>query len=160
VAWVVKVGTIRHVKLPVTDLRRSVAWYRSLLALKVAAEFAEQGVVRGVQLMDPSGSYGVALREREYCASKPTLAGFDAFALEVDSVAALYQLAQRCERLGIGHRGVQDRGPYGASLDIADPDGTVLRFLANNPINPAHFLGVDFDENGQPTLYNTPKLIP
>lgn len=152
------INRIRHVKLPVSDLRRSASWYQSLLDLDLAAEFAEQGVVRGVQLMDHSGGFSIALRDREFCARKPMLAGFDVFALEVDSVPALYQLAERCEELGIAHDAVQDRGTYGASLDIADPDGTVLRFLANNPINAGRFLGVDFDDKGRPSLYTTPKL--
>jgi catechol 2,3-dioxygenase-like lactoylglutathione lyase family enzyme len=154
-----KVRRIRHAKLPVTDLRRSVAWYRSLLELELAGEFSERGVVRGVQLMDPSGDFGIALRDREFCASKPILDGFDAFALEVDSVAALHRLTERCETLGIAHGGVQDRGDYGASLDIPDPDGTVLRFLANNPFHAGRFIGVDFGADGQPTLYPTPRLM-
>lgn len=112
---------IRHAKVPVTDLRRSLAWYQSLLDLELAAEFAEQGVVRGVQLMDPAGGFGIALRERQFCASKPVLSGFDMFALEAESVAVLHQLAERCERLGVAHGGLQDRGEYGASLDIPDP---------------------------------------
>jgi catechol 2,3-dioxygenase-like lactoylglutathione lyase family enzyme len=149
---------IRHAKVPVADIRRSVAWYRSVLDLELAAEFAEQGVVRGVQLMDPAGGFGIALREREFCASKPDLAGFDVFAIEAESVAALHRLAERCERLGVAHRGVQDRGDYGASLDIPDPDGTVLRFLANNPISEGRFLGVDIDADGQPTVYAAPRM--
>jgi catechol 2,3-dioxygenase-like lactoylglutathione lyase family enzyme len=150
---------IRHAKLPVTDLPRSVVWYQALLGLELAAEFAEQGVVRGVQLMDPAGGFGVALREREFCASRPVLTGFDVFAVEAESVTVLRQLAERCDELGVAHGGVQDRGRYGASLDIPDPDGTVLRFLANNPINEGHFLGVDVDRDGQPTVYATSKLI-
>jgi hypothetical protein len=98
-----------------------LAWYQSLLDLELAAEFAEQGVVRGVQLMDPAGGFGIALRERQFCASKPVLSGFDMFALEAESVAVLHQLAERCERLGVAHGGLQDRGEYGASLDIPDP---------------------------------------
>jgi catechol 2,3-dioxygenase-like lactoylglutathione lyase family enzyme len=150
---------IRHVKLPVTDVRRSMAWYRSLLDLELAAEFAEQGVVRGVQLMDPAGRFGIALRDREFCAGKPALDGFDVFAVEVDSVAALRRLAERCETLGVTHHGVQNRGEYGASLDIPDPDGTVLRFLADNPISEGRFIGVDIGVDGQPSLYATPKSV-
>jgi catechol 2,3-dioxygenase-like lactoylglutathione lyase family enzyme len=142
----------------VTDLQRSLAWYQSLLDLELAAEFAEEGVVQGVQLVDPAGGFGIALRLREFCASKPVLTGFDVFALEAESVAALRQLAQRCHRLGVAHGGVQDRGQYGAFLDIPDPDGTVLRFLANNPIKEGQFLGVDIDASGQPVLYSAPKL--
>ncbi|MGI5282392.1 VOC family protein [Nonomuraea polychroma] len=149
---------IRHVKLPVTDLRHSVAWYQALLDLEVAAEFCEQGSVRGVQLTAPDGSFAIALRERQYCASKPDLSGFDVFALEAESVAALHDLVARCERLGVACGGVQDRGEYGASLDIADPDGTVLRFLANNVIGPGSFFGVDVDAEGRPSLYGQPRL--
>ena len=152
------VSRIRHVKLPVTDLSRSAAWYRSLLCLTLAAEFAEHGVVQGVQLMDPGGGFGIALRQRELCTGPPSLTGFDVCALEVDSLVVLHQLAERCERLGVEHRGVHDNGAYGAFLDIPDPDGTVLRFLANNPLNESAFLGVDIDAGGQPTFYQFPRL--
>jgi hypothetical protein len=128
--------------------------------MELAAEFAEQGVVRGVQLMDSAGGFGIALRQRQFCAGQPVLTGFDTFALEVDSVAALHRIVERCRTLGIAHGDLQDRGAYGASLDIPDPDGTVLRFLANNPINEGRFLGVDIDDDGQPVLYTTPKLAP
>jgi hypothetical protein len=60
------------------------------------------------------------------------LTGFDVFAIEVRSVQDLRDLAARCERLGVAYRGVQDNGEWGAYLDIADPDGTVVRFLADN----------------------------
>jgi catechol 2,3-dioxygenase-like lactoylglutathione lyase family enzyme len=149
---------IRHVKLPVTDLRRSVAWYRALLDLELAAEFSEQGSVRGVQLTALDGSFAIALRERQYCASTPDLNGFDVFALEAESVSALHDLVARCERLGVACDGVQDRGEYGASLDIPDPDGTVLRFLAGNVIGPGAFFGLDVDAAGRPSLYEKPRL--
>lgn len=148
---------IRHVKLPVTDLARSVTWYRDLLDLALAAEFCEAGELRGAQLMHTSG-FGIALREREYCASKPDLDGFDAFALEVDSVADLHHFASRAAELGYVHSEVVDRGEYGAFLDVTDPDGTVVRFLANNPLLADQFVGVDSDAEGGFTLYDTPKL--
>ncbi|MBL1075985.1 VOC family protein [Nocardia sp. 2] len=148
---------IRHVKLPVTDLPRSVTWYRDLLGLDLAAEFSEAGALRGAQLMHPSG-WGIALREREHCASKPDLTGFDAFAFELDSVDELHALAARAAELGYEHTEVVDRGAYGAFLDVVDPDGTVVRFLAHNPLHAGRFVGVDSDSSGGFTLYDTPKL--
>jgi hypothetical protein len=53
---------------------------------------------------------------------------------------------------------VQDQGAYGASLDIPDPDGTVLRFLANNPFGPGTFLGVEFTADGTPQVYQTSRF--
>jgi catechol 2,3-dioxygenase-like lactoylglutathione lyase family enzyme len=149
---------IRHVKLPVTDLARSVAWYRSLLELELVAEFAEDGELRGVQLVDPDGAFGIALRERAHSASRPDLAGFDPFALEVESLATLHALAARCDELGVGHGGVQDRGEWGANLDVTDPDGTVLRFLAGNVLEPGTFHGFDFHSDGTIALHPGPRL--
>lgn len=148
---------IRHVKVPVTDLQRSLVWYQALLKLELAAEFAEQGVLRGVQLMDAGGGFGIALRDRKFCTGNPTLTGFDVFALEAESVTALRDLAERCDRLAVAHGGVQDRGSYGAFLDVTDPDGTVVRFVANNPINAGRFLGVDIGSDGQPVFYTVPR---
>jgi hypothetical protein len=36
---------IKHVKLPVSDLQRSVSWYQSLLDLELHTEFVEEGIV-------------------------------------------------------------------------------------------------------------------
>jgi catechol 2,3-dioxygenase-like lactoylglutathione lyase family enzyme len=149
---------IRQVKVPVTDLQRSVSWYLSLLDLDLAAEFVEQGILRGAALIDRGSGYVIALRDRKVCASHPDNTGFDLFAIEASSVDVLRQLADRCERLGVAHGGVQDRGAWGASLDIPDPDGTVLRFLSNSPITSDRFLGVDFGDDGQPSFYSTPRL--
>jgi catechol 2,3-dioxygenase-like lactoylglutathione lyase family enzyme len=38
---------IHHVKLPVTDLARSLEWYRSRLGYAVHIEFVEQGTLMG-----------------------------------------------------------------------------------------------------------------
>jgi catechol 2,3-dioxygenase-like lactoylglutathione lyase family enzyme len=51
---------IKHVKIPVTDVQRSVAWYQSLLDLELYMEFVEQGVVRGASLLDRDGGYEIA----------------------------------------------------------------------------------------------------
>lgn len=149
---------IRQVKLPVTDLQRSVAWYLSVLDLELAAEFVEHGALRGAALIERNSGYVIALRDREACAGRPDLAGFDAFAIQAESVAALRQLAAHCDRLGVAHGGVLDLGEWGANLDIPDPDGTVIRVLANNPITPGRFIGVEFGDDGQFAVYATPRL--
>ncbi|MFE5283924.1 VOC family protein [Nocardia sp. NPDC056611] len=148
---------IRHVKLPVSDLARSVAWYTDLLDLRLAGELREEGELRGAQLMHPSG-FGIALREREYCAGQPDLGGFDAFALEVDSVDDLHAFAARADELDYTRGEVFDRGDYGAVLDLFDPDNTVVRLLANNPFHAGRFLGVDTDGKGGFTRYDQPTL--
>jgi hypothetical protein len=74
-------------------------------------------------------------------AGQPELTGFDVFAIEAESVPALHELADHCQRLAVAHDGVHGRGDWGAYLDIPDPDGTVVRILANNPISGDRFLG-------------------
>jgi catechol 2,3-dioxygenase-like lactoylglutathione lyase family enzyme len=150
---------ISHAKLPVADVRASAAWYRSLLDLELGAEFVEDGELRGVQLFDRDGHFGIALRDRRYCASHPDLTGFDAFAIEAESVAVLQALAARADSLGVAHTGVQDRGEYGANLDVSDPDGTVLRFVTNNPIRPGRFIGIESGQDQQFRLYDVPRFI-
>jgi catechol 2,3-dioxygenase-like lactoylglutathione lyase family enzyme len=46
---------IKHVKLPVGDVRRSASWYQALFDLELVAEYVEQGEVRGVSLLDRDG---------------------------------------------------------------------------------------------------------
>ena len=73
-----------QVKLPVTDLARSIAWYRDVLGLRHWTEFSEEGQVRGAGLIDPDGRFNIALRLREHCAGTPDLTGFDVVAYPVD----------------------------------------------------------------------------
>lgn len=151
-----RVARIRQIKLPVTDLEKSVRWYRDLLGLRLAHEFEEQGVVRGVALADPESGVVVGLREREHCEGKPRMDGFDVVAFELESVDAVHEFAARCDQDAIEHGGVQDRGPFGVALDVPDPDGTVLRFVAGQFVSD-DFTGLSFGD-GPPQMYTEPRL--
>jgi catechol 2,3-dioxygenase-like lactoylglutathione lyase family enzyme len=150
---------VQHVKIPVTDLARSVAWYSRLLDLVPFREFVEQGALRGAALRSPEAGFAVALRERQFCASQPDLAGFDLVALHMANREALADLAAKCDRLGIEHGPIQDRGPNEAVVDVPDPDGAVLRFFwEREDEETSRFLGLSFGADGQPAFYDTPRL--
>jgi catechol 2,3-dioxygenase-like lactoylglutathione lyase family enzyme len=150
---------VHHVKIPVTDLGRSVAWYARLLDLVPCREFVEHGALRGAALRSPEAGFLVALRERQFCAGQPDLAGFDVAALHMISREALADLAAKCDRLRIEHSPVQDRGPDEAVVDVPDPDGTVLRFLWERVSEEtSRFIGLSFDGDGPPAVYDTPRL--
>lgn len=150
---------IRQVKVPVTDLSVSLRWYRDLLELEHVGEFFEGGGVRGVLLLSREGEFVIALRDRAFCADQPSHRGFDLFGLAVESPQALHDLAARCDRLGVAHEPIHDRGPYGMALDIPDPDGTVLRFLWDHEtVDDGGFLGVEFAADGTPSRYDTTRL--
>lgn len=143
-----------QVKLPVTDLARSVDFYSRLLDLRLWVEIVEGGVVRGAGLIDRAGRFNIALRDREVCASRPDLTGFDVVAFRPADRDALVGLAVRCDREGFTHSGVVD-GPTGALLDVTDPDGTVLRFYHFTAPTDG-FTGV---VSGEADHYTTPRLV-
>lgn len=155
-AGIAGLDRIAQIKLPVTDLARSVTWYRQLLDLRLWAEFVEDGVLRGAGLIDPQGRFNIGLRDRAACASQPDLDGFDVIAFLPASRSVLEDMAARCDRLGIAHNGIQDT-PAGPRLDIADPDGTVLRFYYfTDPTD--RFTGVEMRDGQYVGTYHTPRL--
>lgn len=117
---------IHNLKLPVTDLARSLEWYRSRLGYQVQIEFVEQGILMGCSMAHPAGGPDLALRldpERARAA-----AGFDYFIIGVPDKAAIDRLARSLDALGQAHAGVH-RATLGWILpEVLDPDGHVLRF--------------------------------
>jgi catechol 2,3-dioxygenase-like lactoylglutathione lyase family enzyme len=147
---------IAQVKLPVTDLARSVSWYRRVLDLRLWAEFVEDGILRGAGLIDPQGRFNLALRDRSVCASRPDLRSFDILAFVPASRAVLDDMVERCDRLGVAHSGIEET-PAGPRLDVPDPDGTVLRFYHfTEPTD--RFVGVESRDGRYVGTYDSPRL--
>ena len=154
-----RIKRIRQLKLPVSDLEVSARWYAALFGLENAAEFLEQGVLRGVVLADHEAGFVIGLRERGACASTPVLAGHDIAAFELAGTEEVGALLARCDELGVRHGEIHDRDEYGVAVDVVDPDGTVLRFVAGRLVGgPGEFLGMAFDDAGAPSRYDTPRL--
>jgi catechol 2,3-dioxygenase-like lactoylglutathione lyase family enzyme len=148
---------IQHVKVPVTDVKRSAQWYARLLDLQLAREFVEDGVLRGVALVDRHAGFDVSLRDRSVCVGKPDLAGFDVVAFDVGSREGLSRLIARCQELNVDHGDVQERGPDGAAIDIPDPDGVLLRFTWLGEGAAPGFMGLHFS-GGSVSFYDTPRV--
>src|SRR5438094_3645899 len=94
---------IHHLKLPVTDLARSLDWYRSRLGYQLQVEFVEQGTLMGCALTHPAGGPDLALRldpDRARAA-----AGLAYLASGVPGKAARDLLAARLVGLGQAHPG-------------------------------------------------------
>jgi catechol 2,3-dioxygenase-like lactoylglutathione lyase family enzyme len=117
---------IHHVKLPVTDLARSLAWYRSRFGYEAQVEFVEQGKLMGYGLGHPGGGPMLGLRLDP--ARARAAAGFDYFAFGVPDKAALDELAARLDALGQAHAGVHMATLGWILPEVPDPDGHVLRF--------------------------------
>jgi catechol 2,3-dioxygenase-like lactoylglutathione lyase family enzyme len=149
---------LNQVKIPVTDLQRSVSWYCELLDLGLWREFVEQGVLCGAVLTDEDRDLRIGLRLREMISGAPTFPGFDLFSLAVDSLDELQEVVARCDSLGLPHSDVIRLGANGTSVDVPDPDDTVVRFIYHNPDRERSFAGVDIRSNRRPTFYDTPRL--
>lgn len=117
---------VHHLKLPVTDLRRSQRWYESRLGYRVSVEFHRDGELDGIGMVHPNGGPGLGLRldpERARAA-----AGFEYFAIGVPDESALRALADRLTGLSEQHAGVQP-ATFGWILPMLhDPDGHEVRF--------------------------------
>jgi hypothetical protein len=110
---------------------------------ELGAEFVEDGVLRGAALVNRDGEYAIAFRDREVCASRPNLTGFDVVGLAMSSERDLERLIERCDRLGVEHGQVQGRGAGRTAFDVADPDRTVLRFIYAEEAVPDRFIGMN-----------------
>lgn len=114
-----------HVKLPVSDVPRGIAWYERVLGLRVQLEFVEDGVLKGVALTDPAETLSLALRhDPERVAA---LAGFDPVALCVPAGDALRAWQRRLDELGEPHGGIVTGHVGSVLVGLHDPDGIEIR---------------------------------
>ena len=115
---------LHHVKVPVTDLARSRAWYERVFDLEPKVEFKDaDGIVRGVSYL-PKGGFALALRE--YPTLARAMTGFDPFAILVESRQALDTWAHRLDDLAVDHTPVA-MGATGWLFAFNDPDGLQLK---------------------------------
>jgi catechol 2,3-dioxygenase-like lactoylglutathione lyase family enzyme len=125
--WTVpRLDGIHHIKLPVSDLARSRAWYESRLGYRTAIEFTEQGKLMGIVIRHPDGGPDFGLRLHPPRAE--AAAGFDYFAIGVPSREAIEDLVARLTALGEQHAGVHYATIGWILPELHDPDGHELRF--------------------------------
>jgi catechol 2,3-dioxygenase-like lactoylglutathione lyase family enzyme len=116
---------LHHIKVPVTDLARSRAWYQRVLELEPMLEFPDaDGGVAGVAYQ-PKNGFCLSLREHPTLAR--AMAGFDPFAILVRGQPDVQHWADRLDTLGIQHSPII-QATTGWLLAFHDPDGLELLF--------------------------------
>lgn len=128
-----------HVRLTVTDIGRSRAFYDRVFGFPVAFEVPDgaDGATReqlaflygGVVYQVPGGLFGL----RPVAASGDVFdedrAGLDHVSFGVAAKADLDDAAARLDTLGVAHGGVKDIG-VGFLLEFRDPDNIALELMA------------------------------
>jgi catechol 2,3-dioxygenase-like lactoylglutathione lyase family enzyme len=122
------VAGFHHVKIPVSDVRRSRDWYGQMFGFVQEIEFAEDGVLAGVALRHPETGLRLALRGDPQ--RSRAMAGFDLVALAVSTLADLQTMAARTASPGAGH-GPITKGHLGWACDVPDPDGILVRLYTH-----------------------------
>ena len=119
---------IHHVKIPVSDLQRSRAWYERVFGFKVTMEFPEDGVVRGLVGEVPGmGDTVMGLRENPSAAAG--IAGFDPISFGVRDRAHVEEWVSHLDNLGIPHSPIID-ATEGWLLVFHDPDGLEIHLYS------------------------------
>jgi catechol 2,3-dioxygenase-like lactoylglutathione lyase family enzyme len=118
---------LHHLKLPVSDLDASLAWYRRVLGADHLAPFdhVDDGGQRYAVIVGVPG-LDTPLELRWAPSAAAAVAGYDPINLAVASVDGLRAWAQHLDAEGVDNSGVI-AGGAGQLLVFADPDGLFLR---------------------------------
>ncbi len=122
---------IGHVALTVSDLERSVAWYRRLLDAEPVLD-EDTGPFRHVVWMLGDGTLLGLHQHANQESSAPASEfrpGLDHVSFGCANRADLERWEERLDELAIPHGGVVD-APYGSGLSFRDPDNIALEFFA------------------------------
>ena len=120
---------IHHVKIPVTDLDRSVSWYDEVFGFRTTLEFPEgDGVVRGVA-GEMAGLGRVQVTFRVNPAAAEGCRGFDPISWGVEDKADIERWAAHLDELGIDHSPVIEASA-GWLLVFDDPDGLQIHLYS------------------------------
>lgn len=116
-----QVRGIRGVKIPVSDLGRSIDWYGEVFGFRVEWEFEDaDGVVRGVAGQVSDGAAGLSLRLNPEKAA--AIAGFDPVNWAVATREDLQGWIRHLDELEIPHS-PEIEASIGWLLVFNDPDG-------------------------------------
>lgn len=128
-----------HVRLTVTDIERSRAFYKAVLGLPVALEVPADAdeqtrasldyLFGGVIYKLGGGLLGLRPAAKGGDRFDEDRVGLDHLSMSVDSRADLDAAAAHLDELGVGHEPVKDTGG-GFLLELRDPDGIALELFA------------------------------
>jgi len=131
-----------HLSVSVTDLDRSLAFYRDVLGATVLAEpYDGTPQFDGRIALVLVGTVGLDLQEHEQndgAPFDPVRTGLDHLGFNAASAAELDLWVRLLDEAGVGHSPIREAGP-GLMFDFQDPDGIQLEFFFIDPDRPTTF---------------------
>lgn len=123
------ISGIDHIAMTVTDLTVSVAFYESVLGLRVSGTMTDGSFTRCVLTLPGPTHLGLTQHHtgsgRSFDATTP---GLDHLGLACESREHLTLWVEHLDSLGVAHSGVQEAA-YGSALSFRDPDGNALELF-------------------------------
>ena len=140
------VGSVHHVRMAVTDVERSKAFYTEVLGFQVAVDgppppdddhydVIVDSLQGGVILMHQGMFFGLRPVDDERAKASdrfdPFRVGLDHISFSVPTRADLDAAAKLLDERGVDHGPIRDLAPLGLSfLAFFDPDGIALELTA------------------------------
>lgn len=125
-----------HIGLNVTDIERSLAFYRDVIGYGVIGEGKEEG--RRFAFLGEGASPALTLWQQADAAYAASHAGLHHLAIEVDTIEEVraYESALRAHGVEFAYEGVVPHGEGASSGGIFfhDPDGTRLEIYAGSGV--------------------------
>lgn len=118
------ITALHHLSLTVTDMSRSVDWYREVFGFSVDADI-ERETFRRTRLRHPEAPIILTLTQHEEASSdrfNETRTGLDHLAFLAASFAEVDAWKQRFEQLGVAHSEVKREDGDVAMITLRDPD--------------------------------------
>ena len=139
-------GPVHHVRMAVTDVERSKAFYTGVLGFEVAAdappppgdehhEAVADALQGGVVLANQGMLFGLRPVDKDRADAgdrfDPFRVGLDHISFSVPTRADLDDAARHLDERGVPHGPIRDLVPFGLSfLAFFDPDGIALELTA------------------------------
>lgn len=125
-------GGVNHLTLTVTDVDRSVDWYKNLLGFQVAVELGERKIMSNgsvLLVIGPPPDPAKAIANDRFDENR---VGLDHLSFNVSSRDELEGAIQRFDENGVSHGEIKDLGPALGIYVLAfrDPDHVQLELTA------------------------------